>query len=231
MVLCQRLGDVLIALALRASARARRRRAKLFLDVLNPKPGDKILDLGSDDGAHTAAILPFREGVSIADIDAEALERGRRTYGFEPVLIDESGALPFPDGYFDIVFCSSVLEHVTVPKMAVRQVCSRRDFDYVAFRRQREFAREIQRVGRRFFVQTPYRYFPVETHTWLPALIVFLPRQLQLRLVQWLNRWWIKTTQLDFHLLTLAEMQELFPDAEIRFERFLGLRKSLIAIG
>ena len=31
-------------------------------------------------------------------------------------MLDESGRLPFPDDHFDIIFCSSTIEHVTVDK-------------------------------------------------------------------------------------------------------------------
>jgi hypothetical protein len=34
----------------------------------------------------------------------------------------------------------------------------------------------------------------------------------------------------ELRLLTYREMQELFPDCEIRRERFLGLTKSYIAV-
>jgi len=79
-------------------------------------------------------------------------------------------------------------------------------------------------------VQTPDKWFPVESHTWLPVVIVALPRGLQLRLVGWLNRWWIKPTQVDWNLLTASDMARLFPEAEIVRERTLGLSKSLIAV-
>jgi hypothetical protein len=224
------LTDALRGAFVRASARARRHRAEVFRQALHPTAADRILDLGSEDGGHLAAVVPFRENVWIADIDPVLLERGRATFGFRTIELDESGRVPVADQEFDIVFCSSVLEHVTVDKDALDDVRSRRDFERRAFERQRRFATEIARIGRRYFVQTPYRYFPIESHTWLPAPIAFLPRPLLLRLLPWIGSWWIKSTQADFNLLTRAQMQELFPDAEIRVERFLGLPKSLIAL-
>lgn len=131
---------------------------------------------------------------------------------------------------FDIVFCSSVIEHVTVPKDRIHDSVAQASFAAEAHEHQRRFAAEIERVGRRYFVQTPNKWFPIESHTWLPLPIVLLPRGMQLRVVGWLEPWWIKGTGMDWHLLTRREMSELFPSAEIVVERSLGLPKSLIAI-
>jgi SAM-dependent methyltransferase len=213
------------------SARARSRRAALFHEEIRPRPGERILDLGSEDGAHIAAVLGNGGyEVSIADIDADAVARGQAKYGFTPVVIGEDGRLPFPDGHFDVVFCSSVIEHATVDKAELRRFGSSRAFREAAFTRQRQLAEEIRRIGKRYFVQTPYRYFPIESHTWFPAIVVVLPRRLQFRFIDALNRFWPKKTAPDFHLLTRREMAELFPDAEILFERSAGLPKSLIAV-
>lgn len=208
----------------------RHARGEMFRKLLGPTEHDAILDLGSEEGDHIAAVIPFRANVTIADIDAEALDRGRARHGFRTALLDESDRLPFADGQFDIVFCSSVIEHVTVGKDELGSVRSRHEFTAAAWERQREFANEIRRVGKHYFVQTPYKWYPIESHTWLPVGIVLLPRQLQLRLVGWLNRWWIKPTQVDWNLLTQVQMATLFPEATIMCERTLGLCKSLIAV-
>lgn len=212
------------------SRRRRGARGELFRELLQPTASDRILDLGSEEGDHIAATIPFRENVTIADIDPEALARGCERHGFATALLDESGRLPFPDGHFDIVFCSSVIEHVTIPKDDLERVRSSRAFADASFARQRQFADEIRRVGRRYFVQTPNKWYPVESHTWLPLPVVLLPRELQLRTIAWTNRWWIKRTAADFHLLTAQSLAQLFPEAEIVRERTAGVTKSLIAV-
>lgn len=220
------IGDV----AVRFSRRARARRAATFRELLRPKAEDRLLDLGSEDGANIAGIVPFRENVWLADIDAGALARGREAFGFQTALLDESGRLPFADGEFDVVFCSSVIEHVTVDKGRLADYPTNQTFAAAAFERQRRFAEEVRRVGKRYFVQTPNRWFPVESHSWLPGVVILLPRRVQLRLYGALERFWPKDTAADFNLLTAAQMQELFPDAEIVRERALGLTKSLMAV-
>lgn len=212
------------------SERCRARRAALFSRYLHPTQEDKILDLGSENGSCIAKIVPFRKNVFIADIDEQMLARGRARYGFKTVLLDESGALPFEDGSFDIVHCNSVIEHVTVDKMQRWSPQSTREFVKMAFERQKTFANEIRRVGKSYFVQTPNKNFVLESHTWLP-LIQFLPRPLLIRAIRFLNKWWVKPTSPDWNLLGWQQMKELFPEAVIVKERVLGLTKSLMAIG
>jgi hypothetical protein len=215
------------------SDRARRRRAGLFREIFGLDPATRILDLGSEWGANIRVVLdgtPVRpENTFIADINPQALERGRQSYGFVPVLVGPSGKLPFPDGYFDIVYCSSVIEHVTIPKDQVWTLRSGRTFRRLSLAHQREFAREIQRVGRQFFVQTPYRWFVLESHSWLP-LAAFLPRRLLLPLLKFAARFWPKSTNPDWCLLDRRELRSMFEGAEIREEKWLGLTKSIMAV-
>ena len=212
------------------SARSRARRGRLFRSLMVLSDEDRVLDLGSEDGSHVAALLPGRGNVWIADIDPVRLALGRERFGFETVLLDESGRLPLPDGAFDCIFASSVIEHVTVDKDRLYDYRSNAEFARDALDRQRRFAEEIRRVGKRYFVQTPNRWFVIESHTWMPLPVTLLPRRVLVRLIAFLNRWWPKKTAPDFHLLTAAQLQRLFPDAEIVRERSLGMTKSLIAV-
>jgi len=215
------------------SSQARSERAALFRQMFGLGERTRILDLGSESGANIHAVLegtPVKpENTYIADISAAALERGRLRYGFVPVLVDQSGKLPFPDGYFDIVYCSSVIEHVTIPKEQVWTLRSGKEFRERALVHQREFAREIQRVGRQFFVQTPYRWFVLESHSWLP-FVSWLPRRAQLPVLKVARRFWPKATHPDWYLLNKREFSSMFEGAEIRAEKWLGLTKSIMAV-
>ena len=217
----------------RYMAATRRRRGELFTSWLAPTRADRILDLGGGDGGHIAAILGRSDGVTVADIDERELS-GAAERGFETVLIDETGALPFEDHAFDIVFCSSVIEHTTGPKQDVFTCRSGRQFRRGAWQQQTRLADEIQRIGRRYFVQTPNRWFPIEAHTWLPG-VGYLPRRALVGFLPLVARTpWPWKTRPDFNLLSARDMRNLFPDAVIVRERSaaltLGLTKSLIAI-
>jgi Methyltransferase domain len=145
------------------------------------------------------------------------------------VLIPQDGKLPFPDGFFDIVYCSSVIEHVTIPKSEVWTLRSGREFRERSLAHQREFAREIQRVGRQFFVQTQYRWFVIESHSWLP-FFGWLPRRLLLPALKVARPFWPTRTNPDWYLLNRREFAGMFTDAKIRDEKWLGLTKSIMAI-
>ncbi|MGN1290030.1 MAG: class I SAM-dependent methyltransferase [Bradyrhizobium sp.] len=218
------------AIQARFSSAARRRRGEFLVSAVTLPLNARILDLGGGTGRHIRAILPFHTDITVCDISAEDLKTARERFGFKTVLLQETERLPFDDQAFDFCFCSSVIEHVTGPKQDVVTIASDADFLDVAREHQNRFAGEISRVAKSFYVQTPYRYFPVESHTWLPGIIVLLPRRLQISLIELFNRFWFKQTAPDWHLFDWREMTETFPDAKIYRERYLGMTKSLMAI-
>jgi hypothetical protein len=87
------------------------------------------------------------------------------------------------------------------------------------------------------WVQTPYRYFPIEPH-WLFPGFQFLPLSARTEISR---RWPLvhspSSDRLDelraamaVELVSRMEMAFYFPDSEFRFERLAGLVKSLIAV-
>jgi len=226
-----KLGNLLRRLAVRSSAACRLRRGRLFREKLRPTAADSILDLGGGRGGHIAELVPYRDNVTIGDLDADALRDAARTYGFATLHLDGGETFSVGDGAFDVVFCSSVIEHVTGPKEITYDLEDGRRFAASARQAQVNFAAEIRRISKRYFVQTPYKYFPIEQHSFLPFFVVLLPRRWQVRLMRFLYEYrWFKPVYPDFRLLTIREMRALFPDAEIVLERYCGLVKSIVAI-
>lgn len=215
------------------SAQARQKRAELFRKYFTINEDTKILDLGSENGTNIYNVLQGcnydARNIYIADIDSSAVEEGKKLYGFNAVLIEENGKLPFDDQYFDIVYSSSVIEHTTVAKSEIWNLKNGKEFKKAAFERQKEFAAEIIRLGKQYFVQTPSKTFPVESHTWLPAF-GYLPREIFVPALKLTNRFWIKKSEPDFNLLGKKEMKNLFPGAEIICESKFGLTKSIMAV-
>lgn len=215
------------------SQKARAKRVSIFIDSFFLDKDTKILDLGSEIGSNIHMVLQGTsvrpENIYISDINSSLIEQGAQKYGFTPILIDESEPLPFSDSFFDIVYCSSVIEHVTVPKDQVWSLVSGKEFKTKSLSRQKTFADEIKRLGKQYFVQTPYKHFPIESHSWLPFM-AWLPRRLLVQVLKITNMFWVKKTTPDWNLLNRKEMQDLFKDAEIVSEKSFGLTKSIMAI-
>jgi SAM-dependent methyltransferase len=212
---------------------AREKRARMFRNAFELTETTRILDLGSETGRNIHAVLRGTrvqpKNVYICDIHEPLVSAGAERYGFTPVVARDGEALPFEQQSFDIVYCSSVIEHVTLPKAELWQERSERRFVEKSHERQLGFANEIRRLGRQYFVQTPYRGFPIESHSWLPFM-GWLPRPVLLPVMRFTNAVWVKSTNPDWRLLNRREMQELFPDARLAEEKFAGLTKSLVAV-
>lgn len=215
------------------SANARKKRASLFRHWFDLNSETKILDLGSEIGSNISNVLKgtpvLPQNIFIADIDQNAILEGEKLFGFTPVLINEGQPLNYEEGYFDIVYCSSVIEHTTLPKSEIWKVTSNAAFKSRSWIRQVEFAAEIKRLGKQFFVQTPNANFPIESHTWLPFM-GYLPRPAFLKILKLTNQLWVKKAEPDFNLLNEEDMEKLFPEARIEKEIKWGLVKSIMAI-
>ena len=189
--------------------RWRRRRYELFVELCAVGADEQILDVGAGAGA---ALERFNSTNPIVAVDIAP--RKANTWLDRPnvtVELADGTALPYGDGAFAIVFSSSVIEHV--PKEL-----------------RPAFSAEVRRVGQRYFVQTPNRYFPIEPHYQLP-FFQFLPKAAQ----RWLNRkftlgWQEKGQWEDIELLSARDLLSLFPDSVIHRERVFGLTKSLMAV-
>src|SRR5215208_1032160 len=90
-------------------------------------------------------------------------------------IVGDARSIQVENKSFDIVFSNSVIEHVG------------------AYRDQLEMAKEVLRVGKHYFIQTPNKYFPLEPHFLFP-FFQFLPLKIRVWLLQNFNLgWFVKT--------------------------------------
>ena len=90
------------------------------LDRLELKPGDRLLDLGCGEGRHVHGVHVIG-GIDVVGVDLHepSLDKARAGLAMLPasgadtvLMTGDAYRLPFPDGSFDAVICSEVLEHL-----------------------------------------------------------------------------------------------------------------------
>jgi ubiquinone/menaquinone biosynthesis C-methylase UbiE len=185
-------------LAARVSARSRKRKLDLFLELMRPTPETTVVDVGVSDGGYgedaygTAnffeALYPWPE--RIVAVSTQHLTVFQRAFPTVTAVRADGRALPFPDDRFDIGFSNAVVEHLPDAES------------------QRAFVGELCRVSRRVFVTTPNRRFPVDTHTLVP-LAHWLPDERRDGVYPALGR----REGLGLRLLTPDGLLALFPES------------------
>jgi hypothetical protein len=197
-------------------ARGRLRRWE-WLQATFPQIGSmSVIDLGGTVEAWLRA--PIRP-VSVHIVNLE--QPPEKVPGW--MRADQADACSLPPqisrGSYDLVFSNSLIEHVGGHSQRMR------------------FAEAVHKLSERHWVQTPYRYFPVEPHLLFPGF-QFLPLNVRAEVSR---RWPLVHTPprsreeglraaMGIELLGRAEMAFYFPDSALRCERMLGLVKSLIAV-
>ncbi len=191
----------------------RARRLRQFAQAFGLDSSTTVLDVGGEE--HYWPWCPGEPQVTVVNLAKRDLRPEKR-----PWVQADGRLLPFGDSAFDVVYCNSVLEHL--PDAASRHA----------------MAREIARVGRGYWVQTPNRRFPVEPHLLTPGFH-YLPKRWQVRAARNFSVWgWLVRPSPEeargfvenIDLLGEAELADLFPGAKLIRERFGGLTKSLVAV-
>lgn len=200
------------------AGRARARRWSLFLRTFPDLERLKVVDLGGTPQFWSASPIRPRSltVVNLATSNSPAPD------GIEVVTGDacKAAELGLQNDY-DLVFSNSTIEHVGGHDRCLA------------------FAATVKTLGSRHWIQTPYRYFPIEPHFVFPGL-QFLPIALRQHVAA---RWPLSYTKsmggnldnpldavLWTELLSRTHMKHYFPESEIVAERFAGLTKSLIAV-
>jgi SAM-dependent methyltransferase len=205
-----------MGLADQISLRSRRRKFGLFMETMAPSAETTVLDVGVDDFAFgdlsanegSCGTLNFFEEMypwpeRLTAVGLHEGERFRASYARARYVQGNALELPFEDSTFDIVFSNAVIEHVGEED------------------EQRRFVAEALRVGRRAFITTPNRWFPLEVHTRLP-LVHWLPDAVSHRAYDLARKPWAKGNR----LLGPHSFARLFP-GEVRIVN-LGL--TLVAV-
>ena len=113
---------------------------------------------------------------------------------------------------FQMAFSNSVIEHVG-------------DREY-----QAAFAKVVQRLSEKYFVQTPSKLFPIEAHNGIPFWWYY-PGWLKRYFLEGWSKKLPKWTEMveGTRVLSKKDMTELFPDSRMIVEKFFGFPKSYTA--
>lgn len=198
------------------AARYRLRRWRLLSELFPALDQMSVIDIGGS--VESWARAPVRpKHVHIINLEAQPTDLP------EWVRVDRADACALPDWIssrrYDLAFSNSVIEHVGGHERRIR------------------FAEAVRTLADAYWVQTPYRYFPIEPH-WLAPGLHFLPLAARSRLA---HRWPLVHTRppdreaaldavLWVELMDRTQMRYYFPDCVLRSERVGGLTKSLIAV-
>jgi len=202
------------------SNRFRNRRFKRFENLVSRlNRGVNIIDIGG-----TKDYWVQRGWHERNDIKITVVNIGVENYDFGNISIRNGNALDlseFSDNSFDVAYSNSVIEHLATAD------------------NQRKMAKELQRVARCFWVQTPNFWFPVEPHFHVIGW-QWLPRDYRVKMLM-RRRCGMRGPVADqvqaeelvdeIRLMKPSEFRSFFPGATIWRERFLGLTKSVVAFG
>lgn len=95
---------------------------KKVAKLVNPQPGQKILDLAAGTGSSSVAFV--REGVHVvaADFSTGMLEEGRKRHPQLEFVFADAAKLPFSQGEFDTVTMSFGLRNVEKTELALAEI-------------------------------------------------------------------------------------------------------------
>jgi SAM-dependent methyltransferase len=203
---------------------SRERKLRLFYEWMKPVDGMWILDVGAEVADNPTVDVqlidgyPWKSCVCAVNIREESVARIKRRYPQIDARRGDARSLPWPDKFFDVVYSNAVIEHVGGEED------------------QRRMAAEIMRVGKRWFVTTPNRWYPFEFHLRLP-LVTWLPRHGYLwfgMLVHYnhVRRRYVFGHKVDgLRLLTMSECRRCFPGSNIVKQRVTFMAETLLVVG
>ena len=201
------------ALAVAVSKRSRTKKWAQFLALMTPGPDDQIVDVGvntieySEADNYLEQRYAYPKNITAVGVETDFSEFKQR-YPDVVAVTSDGTRLPFADNSFDIAYSNAVIEHVGGREKQLAFLC------------------ELYRVGKRGYMTTPNRLFPIEVHTRIPFLHILLPKQGFDRVATLLGKSW--ATGDYMHLLSARDLHSLAAGAGIeRYKiipnRFLGL--------
>jgi ubiquinone/menaquinone biosynthesis C-methylase UbiE len=184
----------------------RRSRYRTLCELMNvDQVKGFVLDLGGGSAGFFAAVYHKPGRIILLDVDLNLVREAKEKYPALHFIVADGERLPVASSSMGMTVCNSVIEHVDDP---------------VAL------AVEIRRVSQSYFLQTPNKVFPLETHSFVAIPFYHcIPWT-------WLRRLVCKMVGADYEYVSgvryLSEprLKQLFPEAAIAYEKVLAWKKS-----
>lgn len=179
----------------------------------------KILDVGGTNAFWERRGWAGDRNVEITLINLVAQEK--KHCNISPQRGDATDLRRYGERSFDIAFSNSVIEHL------------------YTLENQAKMAKEVQRVAKAYWLQTPNYWFPVEPHFHVFAW-QWMPVWLRVAIIRRFSCGWrgpcprredARRAVQEVRLMTRQELRDVLPGATIVPERFAAFVKSWIALG
>ncbi len=203
---------------------SRTRKLKTFNEIFCPTEQMKILDIGAEinpNGNRGLQLIDsylWKRNISAVNISPQYVANIKKQYPQINAVVADACELPWPNKHFDIVYSNAVIEHIG------------------NFERQKRMINEIMRVGKRWFLATPNRWYPFEFHLRLP-FVTWLPGNAYLLIARiiYYNHTYKKYTlgnnATELRLMTSKELKSCFKDSRIIKQRVTFMPEVLIVVG
>ncbi len=204
-----------------ASYKMRQKRFSIFKEFINNKMGGDdtfiLLDIGGSNyyWEHFKKFLDKRIKLFLINIERDAM------VGYPGIVGDARNLAFLKSSSVDLILSNSLIEHLG------------------GYEEQKQFAKEIQRVGRFYFLQTPAFLFPLEPHFLFP-FFHWLPKSVRLFLATRFSLgWYQKAADIneakkmveEIRIMKKKELRKIFPNANILTEYWGIFPKSYMVIG
>jgi hypothetical protein len=176
----------------------------------------RILDIGGTRNFWAQRGWAGRDDVDITMVNLHEEPTGHAN--LHSMVGDATNLSGIGDGEYDVAFSNSVIEHLFTGEA------------------QAAMAREVQRVAKAYWVQTPNFWFPMEPHFLVPGWH-YMPERMRVAIIQRRQCGWrgpcpdidqARAIVREVRLMRKRELVKLFPDATLYEERFYGLTKSFV---
>ena len=187
---------------------SRKKRGKLFSKIITPRENMTILDIGGQPEIWDFIKIPLR----ITCLNLPGIATIDHQTHHEIIYVEGDGCnMPeFHAGQFDFVFSNSVIEHVGDDK------------------KRKQFANEVRRISKNYWIQTPYKYFPIEAHCGMPFWWLYPQVMRSFFITRWRKKLPMWTQMVEgTDVVSIEEMKALFPESNM-LKEWLIFPKSLI---